>query len=412
MLALRIALRYLFAPKSHKAVNIISVVAMAGVAVATTAIVVVLSVFNGFTDLAKAHLSLIDPDLKVLAAHGKVIENADSIASALEMLPGVAVAMPSLQERGLLSAGNRQKAVKFRGVDPARIQRLADIEGLIIDGVYAPVNGLPDSVAGAQIAVGVAIETGLRPSPYAAAELYVPRRTGRINPANPAAAYRSLSLAVTGVTEVDQPEYDADFLFIPLSEARRLLEYYGGEASAIEIKAAPGVNVDKLKRLLADALGSDVKIYNRMEQQTDTFRMISVEKWVTFAMLIFILLIASFNIVSTLSLMIIEKADNMATLRALGAPHSLVADVFMAEGGLITAVGGFAGIVVGVVLALVQQHFGLIKLAADPTALSIDVYPVRLEWLDVALVAMAIALTGIVIALISRAFTKKLKIEN
>lgn len=409
MLALRIALRYLAAPKSHRAVNIITFISMAGVAVATMAIIVVLSVFNGFSDLAGAHLSMIDPDFKVAAVRGKVFADADSIAHVLADIPGVAAAAPSLQERGLLTTGSTQMPVVFKGVSPDGIAATADLDKLLIDGIYAPTNLMPDSCAGAQIAVGVAVDMHLRPSPTEAAELYVPRREGRINPANPAASYRRLPLAVTGVIRVEQPEYDANFILIPLDEARRLLEYNNEEASAIDISIADGASESKVRSALETALGKDFTVSSRMEQQADTFRMISIEKWVTFLMLVFILVIASFNIVSTLSLLVIEKRDNMATLRALGAPTKLISNIFIAEGALITAIGGAVGAAIGIILSLLQQHFGLIKLSGDPSALTIDVYPVRLDWADVLPVVAAVALTGFLISQLSRIFTRKLK---
>ncbi len=409
MLALRVALRYLAAPKSHRAVNIITFISMAGVAVATMAIIVVLSVFNGFSDLAKSHLSRIDPDFKVTAAKGKVFAGADSIAHALGNIDGIKAAAPSLQERGLLTAADTQMPVVFKGVSPEGIYSCADIDNLLIDGIYSPTNLMPDSCAGAQITVGVAIDMKLRPSPQATAELYVPRREGRINPANPAASYRSLPLAVTGVIRVDQPEYDADFMFIPLDKARELLEYSDGEASEIDIRLAPDASATKVRSSIEDALGRGFIVQNRMEQQADTFRMISIEKWVTFLMLVFILVIASFNIVSTLSLLVIEKRDNMATMRALGAPKSMITNIFITEGALITAIGGIIGAAIGIALSLIQQHFGLIKLSGDPSALTIDVYPVRLEWADVLPVVAAVAITGFLIAQLSRIFTRKLK---
>lgn len=409
MLALRIALRYLFAPKSHKAVNIISIISMAGVAVATMAIVVVLSVFNGFSDLARTHLAFIDPDIKIVPAKGKVIAEADSVAAAMRRLPGVDAAMVTLSERGLLTAGDRQKPVVFKGIDPASAHSVMDIDKIIIDGIYTPDNGLPDSTSATQISVGVAIDLNLRPSPYRAAELYVPRRTGRINPANPAASYRALPLAVSAVTQVDQPEYDADYIFISLADARRLLEYDDATGSAIEIKAAKGADTGRLRARMKAALGPEYIVQNRVEQQAETFRMIAVEKWVTFLMLIFILLIASFNIVSTLSLLVIEKRDNMATLRALGAPRRLIKNIFIAEGWLITAFGGIIGTVLGIALSMAQQYLGIIKLKGDPSALSVDVYPVRLDWADVAIVLGAVVLTGFLIAQLSRLFTRKIK---
>lgn len=406
MLALRIALRYLFAKKSHRVVNVIAVISMAGVAVATMAIIVVLSVFNGFTDLAHSHLAAIDPEVKISPRQGKVIDCADSLAAVLEQRPDVEAAAVILQERALLLAGDYQMPVVFRGLDPAKVRRVTDIDAVIIDGVYADLNSMPDSIAGMQAAVGVAVNLGLRPSPYAAGMIYVPKRKGRINPANPAAAYRSLQVAMTGVVQIDQPEYDADFVFIPLSCARQLLDYRAGEGSAVEVKAARGVSPGQL----AESLARDFPQYlvqGRIEQQADTFRMISVEKWVTFLMLVFILLVAAFNIVSTLSLMVIEKRSDMATMRALGAPLSMTRAIFVAEGWLITAVGGFVGLVFGIALSLLQQYGGIVKLAADPSALTIDVYPVRLEWVDVAVVFFAILVTGLLIGLLSRLFTPR-----
>lgn len=406
MLALRIALRYLFAKKSHRVVNVIAVISMAGVAVATMAIIVVLSVFNGFTDLAHSHLAAIDPEVKISSRQGKVIDCADSLAAVLEQRPDVEAAAVILQERALLLAGDYQMPVVFRGLDPAKVRRVTDIDAVIIDGVYADFNSMPDSIAGMQAAVGVAVNLGLRPSPYAAGMIYVPKRKGRINPANPAAAYRSLQVAMTGVVQIDQPEYDADFVFIPLSCARQLLDYRAGEGSAVEVKAARGVSPDQL----AESLARDFPQYlvqGRIEQQADTFRMISVEKWVTFLMLVFILLVAAFNIVSTLSLMVIEKRSDMATMRALGAPLSMTRAIFVAEGWLITAVGGIVGLVFGIALSLLQQYGGIVKLAADPSALTIDVYPVRLEWVDVAVVFFAILVTGLLIGLLSRLFTPR-----
>lgn len=405
MLTLKIALRYLFAKKSHRAVNVIALISMAGVAVATMAIVVVLSVFNGFTDLAFSHLSVVDPEVKISPKQGKVIEAADSIAGLIEERDDVLAAAVILQERALFVAGDHQMPIIFKGLDTSKANMIADIDSVIIDGVFTDYNGLPDSLVAVQPAVGVAVNLGLRSSPYLAGDIYVPRRVGRINPANPAAAYRSLPVAVSGIVQIDQPEYDADYVYIPLSAARHLLDYDDGEGSAIEIKATPGVSPDILVEDLAMAF-PDYLVQDRAQQQEETFRMIAVEKWVTFLMLAFILLIAAFNIVSTLSLMVIEKRSDMDTLRALGASSALTRNIFVAEGWLITSSGGVFGLLLGIALSLLQEHFGLVKLAADPTALTIDVYPVRLEWGDVAIVLAAILLTGLVIGFLSRLFTR------
>lgn len=406
MLSFKIALRYLFAKKSHRAVNVIALISMLGVAVATMAIVVVLSVFNGFSDLAYSHLAAVDPDVRIAPVQGKIIENADSIAGIIQARSDVRAASVVLQERALFVAGDQQMPIIFKGIDPAKANIIAEIDSVIIDGVYTDNNGLPDSLVAVQPAVGVAVGLGLRPSPYLAGEIYVPSRVGRINPANPAAAYRSLPVAVSGVMQIDQPEYDAEYVIIPLSAARRLLEYHHGEGSAIEVRAAKEVDPASLVSAITAEFPQYI-VQGRVEQRQDTFRMISVEKWVTFLMLAFIMLIAAFNIVSTLSLMVIEKRSDMATLRALGASSAMTRNIFIAEGWLITSFGGLVGLVAGIMLSLVQQHFGIVKLAADPTALTIDVYPVRLEWTDVAIVFASIIVIGIVIGLISRLFTRK-----
>ena len=403
---LRIALRYLFAKKSHKVVNVISFISIAGVAVATAAIVIVLSVFNGFPGIASMHLSLIDPDIKALQAEVKTFTGADSLAAGLEWLPEVATAMPVLQERALMTTPQAQKPVIVKGVDTNRYPQIIDIDRLIIDGVYEADNGLDDSIPAIQASVGVAVATGLRPSPYKAAQIYMPRRTGRINPANPTTAYRQMPVALTGVFRVDQPEYDADYIIAPLDDVRRLLEYDTDAASWLEIKAAPGYSPKEAEKAVATALPA-FDVLGRERQQADTYRMIAVEKWVTFLMLVFILIIASFNIVSTLSLMVIEKRSDMTTLRALGASRNSVRSIFIAEGWLITATGGLAGTILGSVLVLLQQHFGFIKIVGDPQAMSVDVYPVELHAADQLLVIATIAAVGLLIGFTSKIFTRK-----
>lgn len=298
--------------------------------------------------------------------------------------------------------------VVVKGVDPARFLSVTDIDTLLLDGVYSPDNGMPDSIAGIQVSVGVAMTTGLRPSPLPAATLYMPRRLGRINPANPATAYRQSVAAVTGVFRVDDAEYDNEYIFAPLDDVRRLLEYDGDEASALELKAAPGASADRAAQAVAAVLDDSFEVLPRDRQHAETFRMIAVEKWVTFLMLVFILIIAAFNIVSTLSLMVIEKTPDMQTLRAMGATRRNVRSVFIAEGWLITVAGGIAGTLAGVILVLVQQHFGLIKLNGDPAALSTDVYPVELQGGDILTVLAAVAGVGLIIGLISRLFTRKI----
>lgn len=403
MLAFRIALRYLFSKKSHNAVNVISAISLAGVAVASMAIVIVLSVFNGFTELSASHLSKIDPDLKVVPASGKTIVNGDSAAAVVAGIEGVAAVMPSVEERGLIIAGNNQMPVIFKGVGD-NYRDIVAVDSIIIDGVYT---GAVDTLGAMQISVGVANRTGLRPSLLSVADIYVPRRIGRINPANPMAAFRGEKLLVSGVTQVDQADIDNDRVIMPVKQARRLLEYTT-EASAIEVRLITGASSAKVAQAIEEALGDAVKVLTREAQQGSTMKMIAIEKWITFLMLCFILVIASFNIISTLSLLVIEKRDDMQTLRALGAGKQQIRAVFRYEGILITLAGGSAGIILGVVLALAQQHFGFIRLNGDPSALTVTTYPVAVSGTDIAAVFGVIVVIALLTSSVTNLFTRRL----
>lgn len=404
MLTLRIALRYLVAPKSHNAVNVISLISLGGVAVATAAIVIVLSVFNGFNDLAFSHLSVLDPQLKVKALSGKVFAESDSLCRAImENVPGAETATPVIEERGLIVSGDAQMPVRFKAVDPASYTSVVDFDKAIIDGVGLDAIEIPAMT----MSVGVALETGIRPSPEASAELYVPKRVGKINPVNPSASYLREPLLVGGVFRVEQAEYDTDMIFIPLEVGRNILQYYDSEASAIEISLRAGTSEKEVVKALTAFLGPDFAVETRIQQQATAYRMIAIEKWMTFALLTAILLIAAFNILSTLSLLIIEKRDDVSTLRALGATQPTTRHIFQWEGALITICGGIAGIVLGSILTLCQQHFGWIKLSGDASMLATVSYPVRLAiWPDIAATLACVVALSLLISFATRAFTR------
>lgn len=404
MLTTRIALRYLFSKKSHHAVNIISAISVCGVAVATAAIVVVLSVFNGFTRLSQLQLSNVDADLKLTPLEGKFVTGVDSLVSAIASLDGVKSAAAVIEERAMLVGRHCQQPVVIKAVGDD-YEQVVDLGAIIIDGVYTPS---VDSCDAMQISVGVANRTGLRPSLTTAADLYVPRRQGRINPANPAASFRSAGLIVSGVFEADNPEADNDRVVVPLDVAQRLLDC-DDAATAIEVSFADAASADAVTSAVIALCGRRFKIEDRYMQQEESYRMIEIEKWVTFMMLVFILVIASFNIISTMSLLVAEKRGDMSTLRALGASRQMVRRIFVAQGFLVTVIGGAAGIVVGIVLSLLQEHFGLIKLQGDPSALTIDAYPVAVEVVDILVVALAVLIVAAVTSQITRLFTKNIE---
>lgn len=367
------------------------------------AIVVVLSVFNGFSGLSAAQLSRIDAAIRVEPREGKTIAGVDSLASEFMKLPGVRSAQPVIEERAMLVSGRARVPVAFKAVQPD-YRCVVDLDSVIIDGVF--LNSY-DSVACMQLSVGVANRTGLRPGLNSTAELYVPRRKGRINPANPAASLRSERMLITGVLEVERADVDNDRVIIPIESARRLLDY--DEATAIELSLADGSDPAEVMKAVSAIAGDRFNVLDRHMQQADAFRMIAVEKWITFMMLVFILVIASFNIISTLSLLVVEKRHDMGVLRAMGASRKSVRSIFAWQGFMITLLGGVTGIVIGIILSLAQEHFGLIRLAGDPAALTISVYPVAVEFLDVLIVLIAIMVIGAVCSQITRLFTKNIK---
>ncbi|MCI8998570.1 MAG: ABC transporter permease [Muribaculaceae bacterium] len=396
MLALRIALRYLLAKKSHTAVNVISLISMAGIAVAAMAMICVLSVFNGFSDLAFERLSLVDPDVKVTPVRGKVILNADSLAGVVGKVDGVRSAVVTVEDQALAIFDGAQSPVVIHGV-PADYSELSAISSLVIDGEFVDeVSGRP-CVA---LSVGSAINLGARPSLEKPFVLTVPRRLGRINPAFPLAAFCTDTLLVSAVYQTNQAEFDNDMLYLPLESARSLLDYTT-EGSAIEIAVADGVNHDDVIDRLQELLGDGYVVADRLHQQADSFRMISVEKWITFLMLVFVLVMASFNILSTMSMLIIEKEDNLRILRSLGATESLLRRIFLDEGLLIALLGGAIGLAVGVALCLAQQQFGLISLGGDHAQMSIDAYPCRLALSDLCIVIGVVGVIGLLSGFVS-----------
>lgn len=383
MLAFRVALRYLFSRKSHGAVNVISAISVVGVAVATAAMIIVLSVFNGFSELSVSKLSKFDPPVLVVPTQGKVFAGADSIAATLEALPEVGAARAELTEQAFAVAQGSQMAVTLKGVDSLFVERM-ELRRITIDGTPL-VGHLTEGLCAGMLSTGAAMGLQTTPKSPWTVKLYEPRRSGRYNPANPTRAFRTDSIAAMGVLRVEQEEYDRDMVLVPLDMARKLLEYNAGEASGIAVWPAQGVTGDEVYDAVAEALRghTGLKVLDRMGQQPDIFRMISVEKWITFVMLAFILIIASFNIVSTLSMMVLEKRPNMGVLRAMGGTQGFVSRIFANQGWLVTLAGGAVGLLLGALLVAGQARYGWLKLQGDPSLLSVQVYPVALEWGDV-----------------------------
>ena len=412
MLSLRIALRYLLSHKSHGAVNVISAVAIAGVAVAAAAMIIVLSVFNGFTQLVEKKTSSFNPPLLVLPVAAHTIANADSLADALATTPGVALAAPLIDEQAFAISAHGQMPVNIRALPPRAIAA-SGLPSILL--ASAPASGpaeaapaqeataAPASAASEAAFLSVGAALTLNSHPADTIGLFEPRRLGRVNPANPIKAFRGAQLRVQGVYQVEQEEQDRDMLVVPLSVARRLLDYTT-EATGIAIyltSDSPSL-LASTRSALADRLPAGYRVADRIEQEADAHRMIALEKWITFLMLLFILAISSFNIISTLSLMVVEKQANMAVFSAIGAPNRLIRAIFANQGWLITLLGGIVGLLIGSLITLGQQTFGWVKIqASNPAVMAIDYYPVQLQATDILIILAAILLTATIISAVA-----------
>lgn len=400
-LPLKIACRYLVSKKGHQAVNIISIVAVGGVVVATAALICVLSVFNGFRGLIMGKLAMLDPQIAITATLGKTINDADSVIEVVSALPGVERAVPVIEDQALAIYAQLQMPVRLKGV-PDDYNTMNLMDSVIVDGQWK----LRDQVSRYAVAgAGPAVRLMVRPDFLGMMRLYAPQRQGRVNIANPMGAFRQDSLFVSGIFQLQQNSYDADLIYVPLEMARELFDYET-EATQVEVKLAPGANEQEAMSAISQALGNSYQVKNRLMQQREAYRLVNIEKWMAFLLLAFILVIATFNVISTLSLLIIEKDDSIATLRALGANDRQISRIFVLQGWLITLVGAMTGVVIGLLLCLGQQRFGWLRLSGDPANMIINAYPVEVQWTDVlitfALVAAVGLLTSMVTALIMR----------
>lgn len=397
-----IALRYLFGKKSHSAVNTIAVVSVVGVAVATAAVVCVLSVFNGFQNVLTGRLDTLSPDLTVTPLEGKTISNGDSLALALAKVEGVAIATPTLTDNALAFFNGRETPVTLKGVIPDQYSKVTSIDSLRVGSG----SSLQETEAGnpALISIGLAYKLGIYDYSLPLT-VFAPKRTGRFNPANPSAAFVMDSLNVADVFQSLQEEYDENALFADIAFVRDLL-LYDREATAIEIKADKNVDIDHLMDKVASVAGTQYQVKNRLMQQEVNFRMVQIEKWMTFLLLFFILIIASFNIVSTLSMLVLEKEDSLRTMCAIGMNRKSIANVFRWESVLVSLIGAIVGLILGATLSILQEKFGFITIATNNVNAVPMAYPVKLEILDLLITLIPIAIITVICAAVAGSFAK------
>ena len=370
-----IARRYFFSKKSQNAINIISIISVCGVAVGTMALVCVLSVFNGFQGVIEGLFNNFDPQLKVVSSRGKVF-HPDSVRSCLPA-DEVAYVGEVLQEGAMLRYGKKQLPVVLKGVE-AGYNHANSIDSILIDGDFRLYDGeFPLALGG--IGLAHTIGSGLR-----AVEpmlFYAPRREKKVNMIHPEDSFNREYAYLHAIFMVQQDKYDNDLVIVPIELTRRLFEY-PQEVTALEIKLQPGVDERSFQRRLAAQLGDGFQVLNRYEQQADYFRMMQVEKWITYLILSFILMIAAFNIIASLSMLIIDKRSDIDNLRHLGATNNQVYHIFLWEGWMVSLSGALAGLVLGLVLCWLQQTFGLIRIDADGGEFIISAYPIKIVWSD------------------------------
>lgn len=385
-----IARRYLFSRKSHNAINVISAVSVCGVALATLALVCTLSVFNGFRDMVSTFFTAFDPQLRVVPAVGKVFDGKDERILALREMPEIALVCESVEDNALVQYQGRQAMAVIKGVDD-NFSELTPIDTILFGrGDLLLHDEVADyAIPGVQLLASLG--TGIRfLDPL---EIYAPKRGAKVNMANPAASFNAGNLFSSGlVFAVNQEKYDGSYIITSLQFARKLFQYTD-EVSAVNLKLSPDADVDAVKSRLKELLGEDFRVLDRYEQQADTFRIMEIEKLISYLFLTFILMIACFNVIGSLSMLIIDKRDDVATLRNLGATEKQILRIFLFEGRMISFIGAVAGIVLGVLLCWLQQEFGLISLGASGSFI-IDAYPVSVRFWDVVLVFVTVVAVG------------------
>ena len=406
MLSLKIAIRYLLSKKSHNAINGITLVASCGVAIITAAIICMLSVFNGFESLIDSLCSNFDAELRIEPRRGKTFQDTDSLRNVILNTDGVEILSAVLEENILLSYGNHQIPAKMMGVDDA-FAEVTQIQDIVAAGEYI----LEDEVADyCSLGGGLATQLGAGSSFVRPISAYCPRRQGKIDLLNPDDAFIDGHLYCGSIFLVNQAEYDDNYCITSLDFARRMLDD-STLVSAYELKLGKGLDPDRVKAAIP--LDSETfVIKTRYEQQADNYRIMQIEKWITFLIVIFILLIASFNVIGALSMLIIDKEDEIRILRNIGASDKMIRNIFACEGMLVSGIGAVSGIVIGVILCLLQERYGFITLGSDSSAYIVSSYPVELHWLDVLCAALAVFVIGIITTIYPLSVLNKRKIES
>ena len=388
---LYIAKRYLFSKKSTNAINVISVISVIGVAVATMALVIVLSVFNGFHDLVATFFTNFDPQLEVVPTQGKTAPSDDPLLAKMKALPAVDVATESVEDQALALYKGQQAMVIVKGVDD-NFDQLTHVKDILFgDGTYSLHAGnLQYGIMGIRLAA--ALGTGARFGDYL--RIYAPQKEGQFDAANPTQAFVVDSLLSPGVVfAVNQSKYDKNYIIAPIAFARNLFGQQG-RLSSLEFRLKNGSDLDAVKKEMQSIGGSKYKVMDRFEQQADTFKIMQIEKYIAYIFLTFILIVACFNIIGSLSMLIIDKKNDVTTLRNLGANEHQISQIFLFEGWLISAFGAIIGIGLGLLLCWLQQQYGFVSLGNSSGTFIVNAYPVSVHYTDVSLIFVTVLIVG------------------
>lgn len=394
-----IARRYLFSRKSTHAINIISGVSVVGVTIATMALVVTLSVFNGFHDLVATFFTAFDPQIKVTPATGKTAPANDPVLTQIRQLPQIDVAMESLEDQALAVYNHHQAMVTIKGVED-NFNRLTHIVDILEDGDTLRENNADKYMLHAAdmnygiIGMRIAEQLGMGYSYPGTMQVYAPRREGQLNMADPSQGFTVDELYSPGALFcVRQAKYDAKYILTSLDFARHLFEQEG-RLSSLELRLKPGSDFDRVKSEIKSIAGDKYIVQDRYEQQDDTFKIMKIEKFMAYIFLTFILIVASFNIIGSLSMLIIDKKDDVVTLRNLGASDKQIVRIFLFEGRLISAIGAVLGIILGLFLCWLQQTYGLVALGPSSDSFVVNAYPVSVHPWDIVLVFVTVLAVG------------------
>ena len=362
-----VAKRYLFAKKTHNAINIVSGVSVMAIAVVTAALICVLSVMNGFEEVITKNFSRFDPQLRIKSTQGKSFSLPTATLEKIRQLSSIQNAIPTIEEVALIRYKEKQMPALIKGVKPD-FEQITAIDSVIVDGKFQVFDGafercvLGRGLAN-QIAIGAHFIDPIR--------VYSPKRKGRVNMLRPDKNFIRQTTFIAGIFCLDQQQYDMSYMLVSLDFARSLFDFEADEMTALEVQLTPSSNIKTAKKELQTILGNDFEILDRYEQQADFFRIVKMEKVLTALLLFFILLIAGFNAISSLSMLILEKKEDIKTLFYLGANQSLIHRIFLYEGWLISILGAVIGTVLGLLICGLQQHFGLLKLGTPHTATAV-----------------------------------------